>query len=80
MALTAEQREVVASLRRAKPVEKPTNYKVVCISMYKRDVEQLKAKVAELKRRGLTKMSMSQLIRIALARIDLDTITRSETP
>src|SRR5678815_1600622 len=34
---------------------RPTHYKVICISMYTRDLEDLDAKVAELKRRGWTK-------------------------
>jgi hypothetical protein len=49
-------------------------YEVICISMYKADMAQLRAKVAELKRRGVPRMSMSRLIRIALAQIDVDTI------
>jgi len=40
--------------KRAK-VTRPTHYKVICISMYTRDLEDLDAKVAELKRRGWTK-------------------------
>jgi hypothetical protein len=51
---------------------KPTHYKVICISMYTQDIEELEAKVAELKRRGWTKASKSQLIRLALAQVDLD--------
>ncbi len=51
---------------------KPTHYKVICISMYTRDIEELEAKVAELKRRGYPKASKSQLIRLALSQIDLD--------
>ena len=51
---------------------RPTHYKVICISMYTRDLEELDAKVAELKRRGWTKASKSQLIRIALSQVDLD--------
>lgn len=72
--------------RRARPTEprpgaprraatgqiKPTHYKVICISMYTRDIEELEAKVAELKRRGWTKASKSQLIRLALSQVDLD--------
>lgn len=54
---------------------RPTHYKVICISMYTRDIEELEAKVAELKRRGWTKASKSQLIRLALAQIDLDKLT-----
>ncbi|MEO8698646.1 MAG: hypothetical protein ABI867_01350 [Kofleriaceae bacterium] len=53
-------------------VDKPTHYKVICISMYTRDIEELETKVAELKRRGWTKANKSQLIRLALSQIDLD--------
>jgi hypothetical protein len=52
--------------------EKPTHYKVICISMYTRDIEELEAKVAELKKRGWTKANKSQLIRLALSALDLD--------
>ena len=52
--------------------DRPTHYKVICISMYTRDLEELDAKVAELKRRGWTKANKSQLIRLALSQIDLD--------
>ena len=52
--------------------EKPTHYKVICISMYTKDLEQLDAKVAELKKRGWTKANKSQLIRIALSQVDID--------
>ncbi len=51
---------------------RPTHYKVICISMYTQDLEELDAKVGELKRRGWTKANKSQLIRIALAQLDLD--------
>jgi hypothetical protein len=62
--------------KRAKP-PRPTHYKVICISMYTRDLEELDAKVAELKRRGWTKANKSQLIRLALAQID---VTKLPTP
>ena len=52
--------------------DKPTHYKVICISMYTRDIEELEAKVAELKKRGWTKANKSHLIRLALAQLDLD--------
>jgi len=51
---------------------KPKHYKVICISLYTRDIEELEAKVAELKRRGYTKANKSQLIRIALSQVDID--------
>jgi hypothetical protein len=60
--------------RAAPKPERPTHYKVICISMYTKDIEELDAKVAELKRRGWTKASKSQLIRIALSQIDLDSL------
>ncbi len=53
---------------------KPTHYKVVCISLYTQDIENLEAKVAELKRRGHTKANKSQLIRMALRQLDIDTL------
>lgn len=56
--------------RTAKP--KPTHYKVICISMYTKDLEALEEKVAELKKRGHTKANKSQLIRIALRQLDID--------
>lgn len=56
---------------------KPTHYKVVCISMYTKDIEELEAKVAELKRRGYTKANKSQLIRFALRQVDIDKLPDS---
>lgn len=53
---------------------KPTHYKVVCISLYTQDIANLEAKVAELKRRGYTKANKSQLIRLALRNLDLDSV------
>ena len=63
--------------RRAEGQLKPTHYKVICISMYTRDLEELDAKVAELKKRGWTKANKSQLIRLALSQID---VTKLPTP
>lgn len=51
---------------------KPTHYKVVCISLYTQDIENLESTVAELKRRGYTKANKSQLIRYALKQLDID--------
>ncbi len=56
--------------------EKPTHYKVVCISLYTEDIERLEALVAELKRRGHTKANKSQVIRAALDQIDLGKIPK----
>jgi hypothetical protein len=65
-----------AAGRRAakKTAPRPTHYKVICISMYTQDLEELDAKVGELKRRGWTKANKSQLIRLALAQLDLDKV------
>ena len=54
------------------PRAKPTHYKVVCISLYTKDIENLEATVKELKRRGYTKANKSQLIRYALSMLDID--------
>ena len=51
---------------------RPTHYKVICISMYTKDLEELEAKVHEIKRRGWTKANKSHLIRLALSQLDLD--------
>jgi hypothetical protein len=64
--------EANGAKRRVSAIARPTHYKVICISMYTRDIEELEAKVAELKRRGWTKANKSQLIRLALSKIDLD--------
>jgi hypothetical protein len=58
------------------PPEKPTHYKVICISMYTKDLAQLDALVDALKARGMTKASRSALIRAALDQVDLDKIPR----
>jgi hypothetical protein len=70
-----DEPEALAPRRRrgaAAAVARPTHYKVICISMYTRDLEELDAKVAELKRRGWTKANKSQLIRLALSQLDID--------
>ncbi len=62
-----------AGRRRGRAVApRPTHYKVICISMYTRDLEELDAKVNELKKRGWTKANKSHLIRLALSQLDLD--------
>jgi hypothetical protein len=57
-------------------VEKPSHYRVICISLYTKDLERLDALVDELKARGLTKASRSALIRVALDQVDLDKVPR----
>jgi len=56
--------------------EKPTHYKVICISMYTDDLKRLDTMVDSLKARGLTKANRSALIRYALSAIDLDSVPK----
>jgi hypothetical protein len=60
----------------AAPAEKPTHYKVICISLYTKDLEQLDEMVDALKAKGVTKASRSALIRAALDQVDLDKVPR----
>ena len=62
--------------RPPKATPKPSHYKIVSISLYNEDIERLNNMVRELKRRGHYKANKSQLIRYALARLDLDEIPR----
>ena len=56
--------------------EKPTHYKVICISMYTEDLKRLDTMVDSLKARGLTKANRSALIRYALSTIDLENVPK----
>ena len=56
--------------------DKPTHYKVICISMYIDALERLDGMVKELKSRGYTKANRSALIRHALNVVDLDEVPR----
>ena len=62
--------------KRLTAASRPQHYKVICISMYNEDLEQLDDKVRELKRRGYTKANRSALIRHALSVVDLDGVPR----
>lgn len=53
---------------------KPEHYKVICISMYTRDLARLDETVAELKRRGFTKANRSAVLRAAMDQLNLDRI------
>jgi hypothetical protein len=55
---------------------KPTHYKVICISMYTKDLARLDELVTALKSRGMTKANRSALIRAALDQVDLDRVPR----
>ena len=56
--------------------ERPTHYKVICISMYTDDLERLDEMVQTLKSRGLTKANRSALIRYALGAVKLDDVPK----
>ncbi len=62
--------------RSASVEEKPTHYKVICISMYTDDLKRLDEMVDSLKARGLTKANRSALIRYALGAVDLDSVPK----
>ena len=73
----AEGAPAPSSRRGAKAAsEKPQHYKVICISMYTKDLDRLDELVDELKRRGVTKANRSALIRAALEQVDLDRVPR----
>ncbi len=55
---------------------KPTHYKVICISLYAKDLERLDEMVDALKAKGVTKANRSALIRAALDQVDLDKVPR----
>lgn len=54
--------------------EKPSHYKVICISMYTKDLKHLDDMVDTLKAKGMTKANRSALIRYALSEVDLDQV------
>jgi hypothetical protein len=54
--------------------EKPTHYKVICISMYTKDLKRLDDMVDSLKAKGMTKANRSALIRYALGEVDLEQV------
>jgi hypothetical protein len=61
---------------RKSEVPRPAHYKVICISLYTKDLQHLDDLVDELKTRGLTKANRSALIRVALEQLDLDKVPR----
>ncbi len=65
-----------ARSRKGETSPRPSHYKVICISLYTRDLERLDGLVEELKSRGITKANRSALIRVALDQIDLDKVPR----
>jgi hypothetical protein len=70
------QRETAPATTTEAQGDKPTHYKVICISIYNDDLAHLDALVAQLKKRGMTKANRSALIRAALQQVDLDRVPR----
>ena len=64
--------------KRTKAID--ASYEVICISLYTGDLVAARAKVAALKERGIRRANLSWLIRIALERLDIDTITKGDRP
>jgi hypothetical protein len=60
----------------SRQAERPTHYKVICISMYTDDLERLDEMVQTLKARGLTKANRSALIRYALGAVKIDEVPK----
>jgi hypothetical protein len=73
---SSEERPKVLYSTSEPAAEKPTHYKVICISMYTEDLKRLDTMVDSLKARGLTKANRSALIRYALGAIDLDNVPK----
>ncbi len=67
---------IIAAPKALEEKAKPTHYKVICISMYTKDLGRLDELVEELKVRGITKANRSALIRVALEQLDLDKVPR----
>ncbi len=62
---------------KAKAKPKPAHYEVICISMYREDLDRLDEEVAKLKAAGHTKMSRSGLIRFALDHMDTSKLPKA---
>jgi hypothetical protein len=53
---------------------KHKGYRAVCITLFDHHLDDIDEKIAELKGKGWRSMSRSQLLRIALERLDISTI------
>jgi len=72
----ASPRPVAAARAERGRDDKPTHYKVICISMYTDDLRRLDDMVDSLKAKGLTKANRSALIRFALNGVDLESVPK----
>lgn len=55
-----------------RPRSKPTHYRIVSFSLYIEDIARLDELVRRLKEKGYTKANKSQVIRYALATVDIE--------
>lgn len=74
---TSTKRPLVKAKSKAKAKPKPDHYEVICISMYREDLDRLDEEVAKLKAAGHTKMSRSGLIRFALDHMDTSKLPKA---
>ncbi|MBI2897047.1 MAG: hypothetical protein HYY06_26050 [Deltaproteobacteria bacterium] len=56
---------------------KPEHYKIVCISLYREDLEHVDGLVRALKDRGHTKANRSSVIRFALQSVDVSKMPKA---
>lgn len=68
--------EVTLDIVVPKPPAEELPYKVVAISMYRDGLIELDAIVERCKAAGLTRMSRSRLIRIAIRRLDIERVIK----
>ena len=59
--------------------DKPIHYKVLSLSMYTQDLDELDHKIGLLKQHGWSKANRSHLIRIALSRLSDDELAAIAT-
>lgn len=64
-------------VNKANKAKKPDHYDVICISLYKEDLEQLDKMVAKLKKQGHRRISRSALIRFALDQVEIQDFPRA---
>lgn len=62
--------------RKKRREKRPQHYKVLSISLYNEDIEQMDELVQELKEQGFTRMNRSALIRFALDQVDISKMPR----
>lgn len=68
--------EVELNIRRTCLPRDERTYEIIAISLYKADLVQLDRAVDKCKQAGMARMSRSQLLRIALKRLDMAKLLR----